>query len=276
MKNPPNSKTNLDRAIQRFAGSSIVANELRVLMANTIVAQLIGQGVVKGGSGLKFRYGDAASRVTLDLDTAWNSSLDSFLKDIKSKLTSGWNGFDGYVVVQKQATPRGIPFEYVMQPCDVKLNYKGTPWFTVKMEISHNEIGNADEIEMISPSETIIKLFDFLCLPQPWAVPVMKLEFQIAQKLHGCSAPGSKRAHDLIDLQLILQRGDIDWGKTAAICRRLFVYRNTHSWPPVVEKGEFWDKVYSAQKLDLPILQTVEEAIEWANNLIKKVDDFHQ
>lgn len=132
MKNPPNSKTNLDRAIQRFAGSSIVANELRVLMANTIVAQLIGQGVVKGGSGLKFRYGDAASRVTLDLDTAWNSSLDSFLKDIKSKLTFGWNGFDGYVVVQKQATPRGIPFEYVMQPCDVKLNYKGTPWFTVK------------------------------------------------------------------------------------------------------------------------------------------------
>lgn len=276
MKNPPNSKTNLDRAIQRFAGSSIVANELRVLMANTIVAQLIGQGVVKGGSGLKFRYGDVASRVTLDLDTAWNSSLDSFLKDIKSKLTSGWNGFDGYVVVQKQATPRGIPFEYVMQPCDVKLNYKGTPWFTVKMEISHNEIGNADEIEMISPSETIIKLFDFLCLPQPGAVPVMKLEFQIAQKLHGCSAPGSKRAHDLIDLQLILQRGDIDWGKTAAICRRLFVYRNTHSWPPVVEKGELWDKVYSAQKLDLPILQTVEEAIEWANNLIKKVDDFHQ
>ena len=87
----------------------------------------------------------------------------SFLKDIKSKLTLGWNGFDGYVVVQKQATPRGIPFEYVMQPCDVKLNYKGTPWFTVKMEISHNEIGNADEIEMISPSETIIKLFDFLC-----------------------------------------------------------------------------------------------------------------
>ena len=155
MKNPPNSKTNLDRALQRFAGSSIVANELRVLMANTIVAQLIGQGVVKGGSGLKFRYGDAASRVTLDLDTAWNSSLDSFLKDIKSKLTSGWNGFDGDVVVQKQ----GIPFEYVMQPCDVKLNYKGTPWFTVKMEISHNEIGNADEIEMISPSETIIKLF---------------------------------------------------------------------------------------------------------------------
>ena len=150
MKNPPNSKTNLDRAIQRFAGSNIVANELRVLMANTIVAQLIGQGVVKGGSGLKFRYGDAASRVTLDLDTAWNSSLDSFLKDIKSKLTTGWNGFDGYVVVQKQATPRGIPFEYVMQPCDVKLNYKGTPWFTVKMEISHNEIGNADEIEMIS------------------------------------------------------------------------------------------------------------------------------
>lgn len=36
-------------------------------MANAIVAQMIGQGVVKGGSGLKFRYGDRATRVTLDL-----------------------------------------------------------------------------------------------------------------------------------------------------------------------------------------------------------------
>jgi hypothetical protein len=272
MKKPPNSKTNLERAIQRFAGNNLVANELRVLMANTIVAQMIGEGVVKGGSGLKFRYGELASRVTLDLDTSWNTSLDSFLKDIKSKLLVGWNGFDGIIIIQKQAMPNGIPFDYVMQPCDVKLNYQGVPWFTVKLEISHNEIGNADEIEMIPPSETIKKLFDYLCLPKPADVPAMKLEFQIAQKLHGCSAPKSKRAHDLIDLQLILKQECIDFVKTAEICRRLFVYRKTHSWPPKVIKGENWEQVYLSQKLDLPILSTVDEAIEWTNNLIHEID----
>ena len=57
MKSAPNSKPNLDKAIQRFAGNIAKANELRNLMANAIVAQMLGKGVVKGGSGLKFRYG---------------------------------------------------------------------------------------------------------------------------------------------------------------------------------------------------------------------------
>ena len=51
MKSAPNSRANLDRALQRFAGDFVKANELRGLMANAIVAQMIGEGVVKGGSG---------------------------------------------------------------------------------------------------------------------------------------------------------------------------------------------------------------------------------
>lgn len=39
MKNAPNSKTNLDRAILRFAGDVARSNDLRSLMANSIVAQ---------------------------------------------------------------------------------------------------------------------------------------------------------------------------------------------------------------------------------------------
>ncbi len=44
MKNAPNSRVNLDRSIQRFAGDVARANELRNLMANSIVAQMIGEG----------------------------------------------------------------------------------------------------------------------------------------------------------------------------------------------------------------------------------------
>ena len=272
MKSAPNSKSNLDRAILRYAQSDVRAVSLRVSMANTIVAQMIGQGVVKGGSGLKFRYGEAATRVTIDLDTAWNTNLDAFLKDLNEKLKAGWNGFDGLLVVQRQASPRGIPFDYVMQPCDVKLNYKGTPWYTVKLEIGHNEIGDADEIDLIPPRKDVSDLFDFLCLPTPGAIPVMRLEFQIAQKLHGASAPNSKRAHDLIDLQLVLAHATLDWLKMAAICRRLFAYRKVHAWPPTITKGESWDEVYAAQAVGLSVLPTVDEAITWANELIAKID----
>ena len=49
MKSAPNSKSNLDRALQRFAGDFARANDLRGQMANAIVAQMIGEGVVQGG-----------------------------------------------------------------------------------------------------------------------------------------------------------------------------------------------------------------------------------
>ena len=83
MKNAPNSKSNLDRALQRFAGDFARANELRGQMANAIVAQMIGDGVVKGGSGLRFRYGEKLTRVTMDLDTAWKTDLESSLTALR-------------------------------------------------------------------------------------------------------------------------------------------------------------------------------------------------
>ena len=274
MKNAPNSKSNLDRALQRFAGDFSRANELRGQMANAIVAQMIGDGVVKGGSGLRFRYGEKLTRVSMDLDTAWKTDLDVFLKMLKERLAAGWNGFSGEVRVLAPAKPHGIPFDYVMQPCDVKLKYLGVPWFTVQLEVGHNEIGDADECDMVELPSELLDLFAFLALPKPSPVPVMRLEYQIAQKLHGASAPSSKRAHDLIDLQLIMAGYGIDIGKTAELCRKLFRYRKVHEWPPRMEKGEGWETTYNDQKGELPVLSTVDEAVAWANGLIEKIENY--
>lgn len=45
-------------------------------------------------------------------------------------------------LVNSTSKSRGIRFDYVMQPCDVKLKYLGIPWFTVQLEVGHNEIGD--------------------------------------------------------------------------------------------------------------------------------------
>ena len=273
MKRQPNSKSNLERAISRYVGNDAVrANELAVSFANAIVAQMIGAGVVKGGSSLKLRYGDKATRVTRDLDAAWSADLDSFLKDIGMKLKSGWNGFFGEVVVLKQASPKGVPFEYVMQPCAVHLSYLGTPWRIVDMEIGHNEIGDADAFDLIPVPSEISLLVEHLCFPSLGEVRVMKLEYQVAQKLHGMTERGSKRAHDLIDLQLIVAQDEFDMGKAASVCSELFRYRRKQPWPTFVVKNENWDAVYADQKGSLDVLPTVDEAIAWANNLIKAID----
>lgn len=273
MKKAPNSRVNLDKAIQRFAGDVARENELRNLMANAVVAQLIGEGVVKGGTGLKFRYGEDMSRATLDLDTAWRTGLDEFLRDLKSRLASGWCGFTGEVVVSRPASPRGVPFEYVMQPCDVKLSYLGRPWYTVQLEVGHNEIGDADVCDMVEVPGVLAELFEFLVIPRPSPIPAMKLECQIAQKLHGASAPNSKRAHDLIDLQLIMANGDIDMALASELCRKLFKYRRGQEWPPEIVKGETWETTYDGQRRNLPVLPAVDEAVAWANELIAKIDN---
>ena len=272
MKNAPNSRANLDRAILRFAGDPLRANEIRNLMANAIVAQMIGEGVVKGGTGLKFRFGEAMSRVTSDLDTAWRTGLDEFLKGLRTRLASGWNGFAGEVRVLKQGSPKGVPLDYVMQPCDVKVSYLGRPWYTVQLEVGHNEIGDANAYDAVQIPKVLEELFDFIALPRPVAVPAMRLEYQVAQKLHGASAPSSKRAHDLIDLQLIMGNADVDMKLVGEICRKLFKYRKTHEWPPSVVTGEDWVQAYDNQKGDLPVLPTVDEAVAWANELIENID----
>ena len=59
MKNAPNSKSNLDRALQRFAGDFARANDLRGQMANAIVAQMIGDGGQGGDVGAGIRRSEA-------------------------------------------------------------------------------------------------------------------------------------------------------------------------------------------------------------------------
>jgi len=273
MKRAPNSRVNLDRAIVRFAGLMRTADALRNTLANAIVAQMLPQGVVKGGTSLKFRYGSDAARATLDLDTAWRTGLDDFLKELRLNLGKGWESFTGEVQIRRPASPKGIPTDYVMQPCDVKLSYRGVPWYTVQLEVGHNEVGDADEAVRIPMPVEVDKLCDFLCFSHLGTIPVMRLEHQIAQKLHGASAPNSRRAHDLIDLQLIVSRNEIDYSLTRDICSRLFAYRKVHPWPPQVVKSDNWEAIYRTQRKELPVLPTVDEAIEWTNALIQKIEE---
>ena len=272
MDGMPKSRAALERAIVRYAGNDTIrANELAVAFANAIVAQMVGAGVVKGGTSLKFRYDDKMTRVTSDLDTAWSESLDSFLKDVGGKLKEGWNGFKGELQILEQANPRRVPFDYVMQPCSVRLNYLGKTWRVVDLEIGHNEIGDADAYDVVPVPKSIADLAASLAFPALGGVRVMKLEYQVAQKLHGVTEARSKRAHDLIDLQLIDSLHRLDFVRIGEICRQLFRYRRKQPWPPTVVKNEKWAEIYSVQKGNLPVLPTVDEAITWANALIARI-----
>jgi hypothetical protein len=98
----------------------------------------------------------------------------------------------------------------------------------------------------------------------------MPLHHQIAQKLHGASEPGSRRAHDLIDLQVIMANAEVDLPLVRRTCERLFAYRKMQAWPPKIENVPGRDELYAAQALS-SVAPTVGEAIEWANGLIAAI-----
>jgi hypothetical protein len=269
--NVPNSRRNLDIAINRVLGKSANPLQVRVVIANVIIGQILPDGAVKGGSSLKLRYGDKATRFTRDLDAARAKGLDEFLSELDTALKSGWNGFTGKIVRKEPAKPKNVPGEYIMQPFDIKLEYNGKSWVTVPLEIGHDEIGDTTSPDYYISSD-IVSLFEQLGFPAPKPIALMSVPHQIAQKLHALSSENSERAHDLIDLQIIMTNEKINYSQTKNICVRLFDSRKLQSWPPTVMKRRNWDPLYTTQSIGLDVLATVDEAVVWVNDLIRRID----
>ena len=270
MAKRPNSRRNLDIAIERVAGRGLAFVQARTLMADAVVAQMLPDGAVKGGSALKFRFGDAGTRFSEDLDTARASDVDGYIFALNAALEEGWQGFTGVAVRKEPATPAGVPAAYVMQPYDVKLSYLGKSWVTVPLEIGHNEIGDAGDPDMVAPQDATM-LFEALGFDPPSPVPVMRLSHQIAQKLHGLSEEKSIRAHDLVDLQLINLNEQVDFAQTREICEQLFAYRGQQAWSPTIKAGANWVSLYAEAAEGLNVIQDLAEAIDWANRFIEEI-----
>ncbi len=266
----PNSRRNLDIALERLVGkANFVAK--RAIVANAIVAQMLPNGSVKGGSAIKMRLGDGATRFTTDLDVARASALSDFSEKLAASLAAGWEGFTGSLIEERKAHPKNVPPQYVMQPFSVKLSYNGKSWVTVDLEVGHNEIGDANEPDLVSP-EDANAILENMGFPPLEPIPVMALRHQIAQKLHAVSAPGSMRAHDLIDLQLLDAAYEGDYSNVRETCVRLFAYRKMQTWPPSIKENAGWRIAYTDQLPDGKLARTSADAVAWANSLIDKIN----
>ena len=105
MTKRPNSRVNLDKAIMRLFGSYDKSLETRDIIANAIVGQMLCGAVVKGGSGLKLRYGMSCTRATVDLDTACSGDIPQFIDMLAARLEEGWNDFTG-LDLRRRGKPR--------------------------------------------------------------------------------------------------------------------------------------------------------------------------
>lgn len=238
-------------------------------MALVVVGQMLPEGAIKGGSAMALRYG-RRTRFTQDLDAARVQSLARFRSDFEESLATGWAGFAGRLIERAAPRPAGVPTAYVMQPFEVRLEYLGRPWCSVKFELGHDEIGDADEPEYQLASD-LAALLTEVGLEPPKPVAVMRVDHQIAQKLHAASEAGSERARDLVDLQLLDRGEKLDLAQVASTCTRLFDYRQQQQWPPIIVVGDQWDTLYVEAADGLDVLATVDEAVLWANEFIRRI-----
>lgn len=158
-----------------------------------------------------------------------------------------------------------------MQPFEVKLSYRNHPWCKVDLEVSYNEVGDADESDCIPLPDDVTALFSRLGLPEPKPVPLMRIAHQVAQKLHGVTDSRSDRVQDLIDLQLIVSRERIDLAEVDAICRRLFRNRRLQAWPSAIAPSAGWREAYDGMSRGMAGLRPFDEAVEWGNAFIRDI-----
>lgn len=267
----PGSVAELQRRLAAEARSrqSTVAR-LQSLVANVALGQMLPDTAVKGGTGLKLRFGDALTRQTPDLDTALRGGRAQFTADLERNLTRGWGGFDGAVLVREQRPQAGVPRAYVMQPLKVKLRFRHKPFVTIDLEVGVDELGATDEpVETALPDE-VTSLFASLGLGVPAPIRVLPLHHQVSQKLHACTEPGNERAHDLVDLQLMREHTDPD--AVAATTQRLFAFRRAHDLDTATVAPEArWGQLYEIAAAGLPVLGTVGEAANWANRYLDEI-----
>jgi len=229
---------------------------------------------VKGGGGLRFRYGLAA-RASRDLDLAIpNDQLaDDFRALLDESFGRGWSDFTATIGPADDYRPPDFPDEYVVRRYKASLRYRREvqSWTTITVEVSRDEVGGVNAARPLLDNG-FVTLFRALGVEDPSPVAVFPIDFQVAQKLHACTdlTRPNERAHDLVDIQMLLAdvpRAERRERLLQAVLDT-FRYRET-AWPATVVQQPRWDTLYEAATHEvIGVLPDVRSAISWANELI--------
>ena len=132
----PRTRAELDRRIEREFGFRQGYASVAAVMAAAVVARLLPSGAVKGGSALRLRYGDGATRFTDDVDVARTGTEGKYRDALALSLRDGWGGFSGTIEeLPGHHIPNGLQRRYAMTPYLVHLSYLGQSWADVRLEV---------------------------------------------------------------------------------------------------------------------------------------------
>jgi hypothetical protein len=280
---PSNLRSLRDRLVAAAKREGLVFGRLQQHVAVLVVAQLAARLtdaaggpllLVKGGSSLELRRGIGDSRTSKDLDAVARRDVAEVHELLGDAGEPGWEGFTAIFTPPEEIEVPGLqvkPRRFV-----AKLSYHGQPFASVPIEVSTVEAGNAESFDAVFSDALAL-----VGVPGAVTVPCMTLPWQIAQKLHACTATPAApktndRAHDLVDLQLLeVLLADIDLEQTRLACVAVFEVRAEQSWPTTIRALPHWPAIYDRARegLDhIDLAETVAAAAQRVQRFVSRID----
>lgn len=296
---PPLNLTQLeDRLALVAAELGIPVGRARVMLCSLVISQMLPNAVaVKGGMGVKFRFGEAGTRATADLDVSTQVHNAKLEDEFEVNLAKGWGrvpasrgqlsrdsmspervAFTGKLRPRRSHDPGLARPEYVMQPYRVSLAFLGKDWGSLDVEISHPEVG-VDAHSKKSIDENLHQFANRFGFGRLRPIELVDLEYQIAQKIHAVTDPTYSRAHDLVDLQ-ILWTANPDMKLVREYCLRTFDFRRQQLWPPIpLRSMRGWNKAYYEAREETEVnggtfvLPKIADARNWLLQQIELIEE---
>lgn len=291
---PPLNVTQLnDRLAQVAAELGIPVARARVMLCTLIVSQMLPDAVaVKGGMGVKLRFGERGTRATSDLDISTRVRGEEFEQAFRARLAGGWGTVPPSKGEQRRnaeapdrvaftATVRAVKLhdpglarpEYVMHPYRVSIAFLGSAWGALNVEVSDPEIEPHAHTRKEIDGE-LVQFGAYFGFGELQPVELVDVEYQIAQKLHAVTDPVYVRAHDLVDLQLLWNAGP-DLPSLHRLCVSTFDWRRQQAWPPLpLRTMDGWELAYADARAETevdgqtPVLSDIAAAREWLSQII--------
>lgn len=294
---PPLNVTQLNARLAQVASRlGIPVARARVMLCTLVVSQMLPDAVaVKGGMGVKLRFGERGTRATSDLDVSARIRGEEFEKKFRARLSEGWGtvpaskgelrrntdapervAFTATVRAVKPHDPGLARPEYVMHPYRVSIAFLGSAWGALDVEVSDPEI----DLHAHTRKEVDGELLEFSAsfgFGDLDPVELIGLEHQIAQKIHAVTDPGYARPHDLVDLQL-LWAADPDPTILQRLCERTFAWRHRQIWPPLpLRPMDGWELAYDDARAETdvdgqtPVAPDVTAARKWLTQVIEAI-----
>ncbi|MBW2700757.1 MAG: nucleotidyl transferase AbiEii/AbiGii toxin family protein [Deltaproteobacteria bacterium] len=285
---PPATRRAIETWIQQAeASAGIGASRLGWMVAASIVIaalQRITQEdaqprfLLKGGAYLEFRLGIKA-RATQDIDTLFRGDFHHFIDKLDEVLAEPFAG-----ITFRRTEPETIQIPgRLVNPIrlNIVLSLRGRTWRKVILEVAPDEGQAGSNIERFRfPS------LAHFGLPTPETIAGISVAYQVAQKLHACSAPHAEdhpnyRVRDIVDLILIKREyysnlSSLDELKAA--CEDVYSSRNklvsrlpARFWPPVLLDNPLWRSDYVAYAKEIEMELPLDDALNELNNWIAEI-----